>query len=119
MKRLTLDEFVKGWFDKNMWDEQPRWVLVAKSIAQSYADHCEESAWISVEDALPKFNERVLVEYKPDHPVMEGVLIGIDERLDVTNSSLPVEIKRRIMSRSGFKALNVMRWRPLPKPPKQ
>lgn len=86
---------------------------------EAYANHCQENTWISVDDFLPNFNERVLVEYRPDHPVMEGALIGIDERLDVTNSSLPIEIKRRITSRSDFKNLNVVRWRPLPTPPKQ
>jgi predicted homoserine dehydrogenase-like protein len=68
--------------------------------------------WISVEERLPDLGKRVIVEYKPDQPIMEGTIIKVDERIYTKN--LPGELRKRIDARNGFRYYNVVRWQELP-----
>jgi Protein of unknown function (DUF551) len=70
--------------------------------------------WISVEERLPDYNTRVLVKFRPQQPVMEGTLLGIDERVEVSKASLPPNMKDAMKFRNCFKFYNVVEWMPLP-----
>jgi Protein of unknown function (DUF551) len=70
--------------------------------------------WISVKKRLPDYNTRVLVKFRPQQPVMEGTLLGIDERVEVSKTSLPPNMKDAMKFRNCFKFYNVVEWMPLP-----
>ena len=75
------------------------------------------SEWISVEDRLPEIAEHVLAYYYPKSPAMEGRIIGIKHRFDLSTS--PMFIKSKCDENGFGNCSKVTHWMPLPEPPNQ
>lgn len=75
----------------------------------------DNNNWISTDDELPAFNEKVLVFHYPRSPVMEGRVISIDYRSD-PNRMPKGSFKDRIRDNKGF-AYPTTHWQKLPSPP--
>lgn len=84
--------------------------------------HCdvvqEPMNWISVEEALPDFGTRVFVLYYPDHPVMEGLVPGVDYRRDTSGLRPSNRAIAALFEYKGF-GKNVIYWMPIPEKPKK
>lgn len=70
--------------------------------------------WISVNDELPDFNKRVFVYHWPVHPVMEGRIFGITERIDLPKT----HYLYHSLDANGFKNTSEVSHWMLPEPPK-
>ncbi len=108
MKQLTPQEFYRQYFGV---DPSPLiYVEPGKAceFAQAYAEHLEETAWVSVEDELPPAEH--------DYGNLSiNVIIGNDYRCFEGHFDLETGV---CYSQSGYKA-HAEKWRLFPKPPKQ
>lgn len=98
---MTPEEFLKRFYPTGFPISPEQWGKDVPEIMESYAECCEESQWISVEERLPEIGQFCIV-YQP---------IGAYDG-------------RPIFS-CGFHSIdagiwpNITHWQPLPKPPKQ
>jgi uncharacterized protein DUF551 len=77
----------------------------------------DSRVWISVEKKLPEYEVQVLCYYTPQHPFINGKMIGILRRYDLTDMNKFVSRAR--FDENGFgMASKVTHWMPLPDEPK-
>ncbi len=75
--------------------------------------------WISVEDGLPEYGEKVLVfgECKGNNPQMGGAYISIGMRQDLKGTLLEKQAERH-QCKYQFRSMTyTTHWMPMPKPP--
>lgn len=75
-------------------------------------------SWISVNDKLPPFGQRVFTLFYPENPTMEGLLPGVDYRRDISGTSIELtqRLAEKIRANNGFNS-NVAFWMDVPKKP--
>lgn len=95
MKRLTPKEFYDEVFNGIMRHDD-----MTFDFAKAYADHCEESAWVSVEERLP------------DNVNSQPVLVLVTDGSIATTGYYLHDRK----SWSDYR-MKITHWRPFPTPP--
>lgn len=76
-------------------------------FAIAYHDHCEESAWASVDDELPRIHEKVIIS-------------GRDGNVSVADFGIWDRVGGRfIPGWLGYKDGYITHWRPLPENPQK
>ncbi len=102
MKRLAPQEFYRQYFGL----EPSPLIYVEPSkacdFAAAYADHCEESAWVSVSERLPESHADVDLYCDEFKTLIRGF---IDEN-------------GRFYQVGFGQTFGITHWRPLPSPPK-
>ena len=102
MKRMTPEEFLSSKECPGL-GSLPENFETFNKMMQSYADHCEETAWVSIEERLPESYEDVLLYCQEFGVQMLGFVNENDRFFQI-----------------GFsQTFGITHWRPLPKPPKQ
>ena len=123
MKRLTPEEFLNEFSQKDDKDVHGNlrdglWTNNVLKYMQAYADHCEESAWVSVDERLPEFGQKVLVFRDGRHRDFPVFSDSVPSVFDGGRFMVYKDVcvgDRVLASYYG----GITHWRPFPNPPRQ
>ncbi len=124
---MTPKDFLKRFYPAGFPISPEQWEKDVPEIMESYAECCQESQWISIEERLPDFEIDVLVQRPNKYSGKVDILIAYLQepnpigqrygRLGAPDSGITFDAYWVLPAISLLK--NITHWRPLPKPPKQ
>ena len=123
MQKLTPQEFFKlqfAWSQENQVNIKQLSEESIFEFVKQYAQHLEESAWISVDERLPEIEQDVLLfnSWKnKSGELVESMLAGYLS--EFTTRKTAGGVVNSCDWRGSEYIFNITHWRPLPKPPTQ